>query len=116
MAEAIKRKPIEGFDLSTISGIRDFTIFTGMEPNIVSVHLDWEGLTGTLDATIQVLQKNDVNLKWSEISELSVILDTASDAIILENSEWGGEVLGIRVTMNNCTGGTLNVTVIAKNK
>ena len=50
------------------------------------------GAAGTTDSTVQVLQKNDPALKWSEIQELSVILSTASDSIILENSEWGGLV------------------------
>lgn len=116
MNKVVKTKPITNNSISTFPTVRDFTIFSGKNQNIVSIHVDWEGLTGTLDATIQILQKNDDLLKWVEISELSVILDTASDSIILENSEWGGETLGLRFTKNNCTGGVLNVVVIAKDK
>lgn len=116
MAEAVKVWSIKNQPIADLQSIQEFEIFTGKEPNILSIQLDWEGLTGTLDSTVQVLQKNDPALKWSEIQELSVILSTASDSIILENSEWGGEVLGIKVTKNNCTGGILNVVTIAKNK
>jgi hypothetical protein len=116
MSESIKSFPIKNYDLSQINSEQEFTILTSKNSNLISIHLDWEGLTGGLDASVEVIQKNDITLKWVELPDLSIIMDTASDSIILEDSEWGGEVLGIKVTMNSCTGGRLNCVVIGKNK
>ena len=105
MSESVKDVALYQYELSQINSTQEFTVFKSKNVNIVSIHLDWEDLTGSLDASVQIIQKNDDRLKWAELADLSIVMDSASDSVILEDSEWGGEVLGIKVTMNSCTGG-----------
>ena len=116
MSESVKSIPIWEYDISTINTQIDFNIFSGKNPNSVSIQLDWEGLTGTLDASLQIIQRNDERLKWVNVTGLSHIMDVASDSIMLENTEWGGENMGLRLIKNGCTGGKISIVVIAKNK
>lgn len=52
MAESVKVWSIKNQPIADLQAVQEFEIFTGKEPNILSIQLDWEGLTGTLDATV----------------------------------------------------------------
>lgn len=111
------KQVLSTIDLSGIQTSNIYDLGGGINYNLISVQLDWDSLTGnTLNATVKLLQRNDVNMKWSELSELSVVMDSASDTSILENSDWGGQHLGVLITMNDCTGGNLNIVTISKVK
>lgn len=116
MAEAVKRFPLKNYDLSEVNGSVEIALIEALNYNSVSVQLDWKNLTGTLDATIQFIQRNDYSLRWVNQPILAHIMDSASDSIILESLDYTCDVLGVRITMNGCTGGEISSVVIVKNK
>jgi hypothetical protein len=84
----------------------------------VEVQVDWAGLTGTLDGTVQIQQRGASDMQWvclqpTEVDPGSMIktLNTAAGSYVFTLWSFTGENLRILFTKNNCTGGTLNASV-----
>lgn len=84
--------------------------------NIISVQLEISGLTGTLDGSVQLKQRNSKNTSFVIIPNTLDDLDTADDSIIIETAEFGGKNIAISFTKGNITGGNINIYLVAKRK
>ena len=116
MAESAKRFPLKQYDLSAIQGSTEITLVEAVNYNTISVQLDWKNLTGTLDAKIEFIQRNDYSLRWVNQAVLTTIMDQASDSVIFEDLDFCCDIIGVRITMNGCTGGEISSVVVIKNK
>jgi hypothetical protein len=81
----------------------------------VEVQVDWAGLTGTLDTTVQIQQRGEGTMQWNCIDatdgNLLKILKTAAGTFTFTMWTWTGDDLRVLITKNNCTGGTLNFSI-----
>ena len=116
MAESVKKFPLKNYDLSEVNSSVELSLIEALNYNTISIQLDWKNLTGALDATIQFIQRNDYSLRWVDQAALVHTMDSASDSIILEGLDFTCDILGVRITMNGCTGGEISSVVIVKNK
>jgi len=103
---------INNLNVSTISGtytreLLDLTI------NRVEVQIDWSGLTGTLDANIQIQQRMAIGMNYTcvDVESLLKIMDTSSGSFTFLMYQWTAQAMNILINKNGCTGGTINVGV-----
>jgi len=109
---------ITDLDLSTIVGT------TSVQPegdfskyDYISIQHVWTGVTGTLDATIDLQQKNAAAATvYDTVTDLQVLVDSASGSETAEHVAFGGAYINVLITENNITGGTLNSYLVAKKK
>jgi len=109
-------KFVENFDLSTVStSVKDFCFRDSLlSSKIVSIQAKWSGLTGTLDGTIDLIQSHDgEDDSWDTCDCLST-MNLVADSRTLEKADFGSQFSGIRYTKNGITGGSLTLTIIAK--
>lgn len=101
---------------SAHAGLRNFFLGSYSEYNIISVQVEWKNLTGTLNSSVKIQQKAAEMALFADIPTLNFVLDSADGTKVLEGTEWGSEDLNLVFNLNNCTGGTLSIVVIAKSK
>lgn len=83
---------------------------------IVSVQLDWESLTGTLDGVLVLQQSNHEKpsaTQWDDMG-LSHTLDSADGSQTLADVNFTGRRIRAVYTANGITDGTFNAELIAK--
>lgn len=105
---------VEDFDISAMGATKQWSLRDDLLGfNIVSIQVEYASLTGTKDATVELLQSNRAQA-WD--ANGNVTLNTADGSQTIEAVDFSGRYIAALLTKNNCTGGTVTITVVVKAK
>ena len=77
----------------------------------ISIQYVWASVTGTVDGTLEMQSSND-GTNWD--TELTHTMSGANASTMHLHAEWGSRYVRAKLTVNNITGGTLNVHFAGK--
>jgi hypothetical protein len=119
-ANSLQKVIVEDRDISDFvsytDGIKRWEVIGLQDWNMLSIQIDWSGLTGTLDAIVQIQMRNKAGMNWNNFTPLTKILDSAAGAHFFEDVDFTGQDVAVKLTMNNCTGGNFTAVMILKKK
>lgn len=105
---------IEDFDIATMGVTKLWTLPDDLLGfNAVSVQVEFAGLTGTLDAVIE-LQQSNRGVTYDTVT--STVLNVANGSSVIQSTDFVGRYMSIELSKNNCTGGTVTLSVVVKVK
>jgi hypothetical protein len=105
---------IKEIDMATIGATEEVNIFDEFSwaAQLVSCQVISEGLTGTLDGTVDLQQSNDGE-SYDQLG-IQTSLTSASESNTLQKADFSGKYLGVLVTKGQITGGTVKLVFIVK--
>lgn len=105
---------IKDIDVASIGATESVNIFDEFSwaAQLISCQVVAEGLTGTLDGTVDLQQSND----GENYDTLGVQATTSSanGSETLSKADFSGKYLGALITKNGLTGGTIKLVFIVK--
>jgi hypothetical protein len=105
---------VDNLDFSTTFTTRNFFRDALGGFSRASIHIKWSGLTGTLDGSLKLQQNNHPTLPWSDISNMTQTLNSASGDVFLDVTDFAGDALNLVITKANLTAGLLSAVLILK--
>ena len=80
----------------------------------ISFTISATGLTGTLDATAQIYGANTNDIDKAVQVGTTITLSTAIYNELIVKDIWNSAYLFVKLTVNNCTGGSLEIPLTLK--
>lgn len=85
-----------------------------METNNVSVQIEWDNLTAASAINISLqLQESISGVDYTDITDFVCSVDDATNSVIFNYDEFLVQYLRLKITSTDCTGGTMNIHIIA---
>jgi hypothetical protein len=103
-------------DITTIGASKTFTLPDSLIGfNSACLQAEFVSLTGTKDATVEILQSNRMEAVTCVIKG-SDTLDAANGTKFVEVADFTGSYFAVKLTKNSCSGGTITLSAVFKAK
>jgi hypothetical protein len=119
--QSISEKIVSSLNIANVTSYYRLTKTGLNDYKILQVQVDWDGLTGTLDSYVKILQRNQSTMGWTCLdtvaissSRMKIILNSASGHHTFTFLIWGAVDFQFLYVKNNCTGGIINSSYTVK--
>ncbi len=80
----------------------------------ISVQVEWQGAEGELTGQAKLLQSNNGDGEFDEITELGFMIDSSDGSRTREHLFFAARQMAVSITTGGITAGAMTITVIAK--